>query len=974
MSVDRVVELIARLTEAKKGISGETVEQELKRLIEWEKESGAGLDVIDSAGAIEGRARATQKAFLLNFRGSARIARYDIDGNHAAMVAALDDHRKAVDLAKKFDLDLQLEDYQRGLAKTLVRAGEQCGDVDLLREALALLGATFRTDDPEQWSASDYDLVNALCVANLRLGSATGDRSLVEKALRQLQAYLKCDGLGKEAKTQTLSNTIAALAENARQNQNIRVYQQTIDVLARMVKSTVENLSFLLQYLASLKTELSYLNGDLGLVHHAISDFERSLEHLGSRSGLRVTVLHQLAHAHFLMGKCTASIEQLQKAIDRNEEAEKLIAAASSNQDSRMARLIGDRASYYDAIGLLASREDYLEAGKEFHKSALVLVDAKTSPWLRSKLASGYFYHCYVRGQWEEAIGAFAEVEEAWGLVTIDPTLSSEIHDQRAVELAPHYARAALCRLATGAVSLASSVIDRGRAQQLTAASRVNPASLGTLDAEPDAGISQVVTELTLAQKKGNDDACRQAWRRYRNTLHQLGGHLNVLTRSPEELLEAAPYDGAFIQVFGADGWLKAIVVDRSKPSFSEMSFPNSAAATISKVLRGDPDGGRLAWRDAYHHFRSGSEIDDAAVEEDLFESWDETITHCLESVGSVLMEPIHRFLQEKGYPSGTTVTLSPPGELASLPLNSMVLEDGTLFSSHWNLSVVPNSSMLCPLGYPESDSSAHQMLIISEPFSKNSGEQGFLGFAAAEIDRVASHVDTGLRRTIDEKSLNLAGVLEALEDCSIVHFACHGAQNLEEPDLSGLLLPGGDLLTLARLRATPHHGVTKRLAVLSCCETGIARQTVPADEFVGLLPTLLQAGFQGAIGTTWPVYDDAAMCLMDRFYRLFLGNDGTEKCSPAEALARAQQWLRNVSLGELVDDGLFTRKQALDLADSRFGGVRLRIQPAGEVSREPQTLRDVGEEHGMTLTSEQLKLRPFSSPVDWAAFILVGT
>ncbi|MGD1980086.1 MAG: CHAT domain-containing protein [Akkermansiaceae bacterium] len=975
MSEGDVIDLIGRLSQVGKVLKGDNDDQEYKQLIEWERESRVGLELLGKMGPIEEKVRAGQVAFLLNFRGVVRISRYDIDGNHAVMMAGLDDHREAVAVSEEFGLESEREDYQQNLAKALVRAGEQCGDIGLLREALVLLEAALTTDDPGQWPAADYDLVNALCVAHLRLGCATGDRAMVEKAVRQLQAYLKRDGLGKEGKTQTLSNTIAALAENARQNRSIRVYQQTIAVLERMVIASDENRSFLFQYLASLKTELSYLNGDLSLVHQAISDFEKSLEDMGSKAGLRMTVLHQLGHAHFLLGKVTASIEDLEKAILRNEEAEQLIADHSSETDSRMARLIGDRASYYDAIGLLASREDYLEEGKHHHKIALELVEAKTSPWLRSKIASGYFYHCYVRGHWEEPIAAFAEVEEAWGIVTVDPTLSSEIHDQRAVELAPHYARAALCRLATGAVSLASSVVDRGRAQQLTAASRVNPANLETDGNRPDARISQATAELALAQKEGDDDSCRQAWKGYRNTLHQLGGHLNVLTRSPEELLEAAPHDGVFIQIFGADGWLKAIIIDRTKPSFSEINFPNSVAETILKILHGDPERGLVAWRVAYHQFRNMPEIEEASVEGDIFKGWDQTITHCLRSIGSVLMEPLHRFLLEKGYPVGSTVLLSPPGELASLPLNSMMLEDGSVFSTHWNLSLVPNSALVRSEGYPTAEGQGHRMLIVSQHSRKLSASRGsgFLSFAAIETEVVASHLSAESRHTLDEEALNLAGVLKAQENCSIVHFACHGAQNSEKPDLSGLSLPSGDLLTLARLRATPDRGTPKRLAVLSCCETGISGRTVPADEFVGLLPTLLQAGFRGAIGTLWPVYDDAAMCLMDRFYRIFLAADGSEQCPPAEALAKAQEWLSDVSIGELVEIGLLNLKQALRLVESRFAGVRLRIQPVDESPTEDWETEEEEEIESISLSPEQLEFKPFTSPVDWAPFILVG-
>ena len=471
----------------------------------------------------------------------------------------------------------------------------------------------------------------------------------------------------------------------------------------------------------------------------------------------------------------------------------RLIAETSRKRDSRVARLIGDRASYHDAIGLLSSDEEYLNEAKKLHLEALSLVVAETAPWLRSKIASGCFYHCCVRGQWEEAIEAFAEVEKAWEIATVDPSLSSEIHDQRALELAPHYARAALCYLAIGAVSMASSVIDRGRAQQLTAACRINPVTLSTGAGDTDEGITSATAELSMAHKEGDDIACREAWKKYRNILHQRGGRLNVLSRTPKELLEVVPKEGVFVQIFGIDGWLKAIIVDRSKPSFSELNFPNSVSETISRILHGDSEKGWDGWGTAYQRFRTFPDDEDADDEANLFEAWDQTVTHCLRSIGHALMEPIHRFLKEKGYATGSPVILSPPGELASLPLNSVLLEDGTIFSDHWSFSIVPNSVLISQAWNQSNESLPHRVLIVSE-YSKDRHEHEgpeFLSFASTESNVVASHVAASNRTTLGEAELNLVGVLKAQQEASIVHFACHGAQHPEKPDLSGLSLPG---------------------------------------------------------------------------------------------------------------------------------------------------------------------------------------
>jgi CHAT domain-containing protein len=125
-----------------------------------------------------------------------------------------------------------------------------------------------------------------------------------------------------------------------------------------------------------------------------------------------------------------------------------------------------------------------------------------------------------------------------------------------------------------------------------------------------------------------------------------------------------------------------------------------------------------------------------------------------------------------------------------------------------------------------------------------------------------------------------------------VVHFACHGAADPEQPLDSALLLAGNQRLTLRDLLSR-QEPLRARLAVLSACETGLVGAELP-DEVVGLPAGLLQAGVTGVIASLWSVTDASTMLLMRRFYEL-LGGDGLE---PAEALRQAQQWVRDTPNG----------------------------------------------------------------------------
>jgi CHAT domain-containing protein len=90
------------------------------------------------------------------------------------------------------------------------------------------------------------------------------------------------------------------------------------------------------------------------------------------------------------------------------------------------------------------------------------------------------------------------------------------------------------------------------------------------------------------------------------------------------------------------------------------------------------------------------------------------------------------------------------------------------------------------------------------------------------------------------------------LRNSSIVHFACHGVQDVINPLDSGLVLTDGVLKVSKLMRDLD--GEWKNgpaLAFLSACETAKGDENVP-DEALHLSATLLFAGFGGVIGTMW--------------------------------------------------------------------------------------------------------------------------
>lgn len=131
--------------------------------------------------------------------------------------------------------------------------------------------------------------------------------------------------------------------------------------------------------------------------------------------------------------------------------------------------------------------------------------------------------------------------------------------------------------------------------------------------------------------------------------------------------------------------------------------------------------------------------------------------------------------------------------------------------------------------------------------------------------------------------------VLDGLSRSSVVHFACNAKADPRRPLDGSVVLAGGHLLTLEDCRRQVVSGL--RLVVLSSCETIGAGQD-PVAATLSLPLALSGLGVPGVVGSLWGVPDIGATVLVTRFYQLWR-DEGRE---PAEALRRAQQWVRDTT------------------------------------------------------------------------------
>jgi CHAT domain-containing protein len=140
-------------------------------------------------------------------------------------------------------------------------------------------------------------------------------------------------------------------------------------------------------------------------------------------------------------------------------------------------------------------------------------------------------------------------------------------------------------------------------------------------------------------------------------------------------------------------------------------------------------------------------------------------------------------------------------------------------------------------------------MVMIVQPEMPNNRKLN-LPYALEELSVIKKSVpdDNVVVLGTEPEPLSPKMVLDNLVDTSIVHFACHGKQSLDNPLKSCLILSGGDLeLSQIIQQRMPN----ARLAFLSACETAMGDKKLP-DETMHIAASMLFAGFPSVVGTMW--------------------------------------------------------------------------------------------------------------------------
>ncbi|KAG2359464.1 CHAT domain-containing protein, partial [Suillus spraguei] len=153
-----------------------------------------------------------------------------------------------------------------------------------------------------------------------------------------------------------------------------------------------------------------------------------------------------------------------------------------------------------------------------------------------------------------------------------------------------------------------------------------------------------------------------------------------------------------------------------------------------------------------------------------------------------------------------------------------------------------------------------------------------------SEIELVRKLVPATVNRTtISGDAATRAGALQALEENTWVHLACHGKQDHEQPYNSHFVMKDEPITLLDIMEKDIP---CAEFAFLSACHTAVGDKETPG-EVIHLAAGLQFSGFKSVIGTLWEV-DSVAKHVIKAFYENMF-KDGVIDCTKAAwALNRA--------------------------------------------------------------------------------------
>jgi CHAT domain-containing protein len=724
-----------------------------------------------------------------------------------------------------------------------------------------------------------------------------------------------------------------------------------IDHSQRAVELTPANLPELPGYLNNLGTGLKnrYQRlGDLNDLSAAIDHYQRAVKLTPANSPELPRNLNNLGTGLYLRYQRLGDLNDLSATIDHSQRTIKLTSDNSPELPGYLNNLGNGLSDRYQRFGDI---NDLSEAIKDYRQGAARGLEVALQEGLNS--ARNWLHWAFEREAWSEVIDAYHYAYQA-GTQLVKTQLTREHQTASLKDSQGLAAHAAYALAKENQFSQAVVTLERGLAQLLSEALARDRADLEQLNTLGHHDLydryQQAVNDWHEAQEFAKtfehptDEQSEKIYHHFRtarealdNTItaiRQVDGYANFLM-APEfaDIVAAVKSSTLVYLVVTKAGGLVQIVNENEK--ITPVWLPELTEESLEHTLANmePPDTGYLrAYNDWLTHPK----------EDTYHQQWFNSLAATTQLLWNQVMAPVIQAL-----PKSAQVTLIPVGRLGLLPLHAAWTEDNNTPTGkryaldQLTISYAPNARSLTEARKVAHRVTADRMLAVDEPkpVTNDKGEALPLPSSEYEVQTVVANF--AQHHIFKHEAATRQAILNALANCTVLHFSCHGSANLNKPLESALIMANNESLTVKDFLDLRLNGV--RLATLSACETGIPGMELP-DEVVNLPAGLLQAGVAGVVASLWSVSDMSTALLMTKFYQnvTTLWQEQGTQASIAPALQATQCWLRDATKEELQE-----------------WANQLSLSPAQRVQ--------------FMVLFNTMPERPFSSPFYWAAFCAIG-
>ncbi|KAJ7201909.1 CHAT domain-containing protein [Mycena pura] len=248
------------------------------------------------------------------------------------------------------------------------------------------------------------------------------------------------------------------------------------------------------------------------------------------------------------------------------------------------------------------------------------------------------------------------------------------------------------------------------------------------------------------------------------------------------------------------------------------------------------------------------------------------------------VVEHIYKALKSHGIHQGR-LWWCPTGAFTRLPLHAAAVSDDFI------QSYISTPGTLLDAGTKRSNNNIPPKIGAVGVTYSGPGRHAALPSVAKEIHAIITIVGENEVEHLLAEQATIEGVKMQLLNCSWLHLACHGQQNIADPPKSCLKLYDGNLELEAILRMPLPNA---ELVFLAACQTAMGDASLVNESF-HLAGGFIAAGFRAAIATMWSMLDEDGPAVAEDVYTCLFGNGRTPQTTDsAKALQLAVRKMRD--------------------------------------------------------------------------------